>query len=180
MAKFLTNDRQEHIKNKANSVLKKYGCGDKRNLLFHIARDNDIEVMEADLYEISGALRKENNNWRIYINRQDSPTRQRFTLAHELGHYFMHRDKRPEFIDGGFVMQRMESSKYEEEELEANEFAGNLIMPETEISERLEGARHITTQNVVELAKEFRVSTLAMATRLRNIGYEVPNPEQAA
>ena len=40
--------------------------------------------------------------------------------------------------------------------------------------------RSVTAQNVLELAEGSRVSPLAMATRLRNIGYDVPPPESSS
>lgn len=181
MHSLLPAQKRDLIKEQANGVLRRYeGMQDIQSLLLQIAKDNNVEVLEADMFEISGALRREDSQWRIYVNRQDSPTRRLFTLAHELGHYFLHKDKRSEFVDSGFVMHREEVSKYHEEELEANEFAGNLIMPEAEIVKRIGQERSVTAQDVLELASAFRVSPLAMATRLRNIGYHVHDPAQAA
>ena len=148
-------------------------------MLLNIAKDNNIEVREADLFDISGTLRRENDHWRIYINRQDSSTRQLFTLAHELGHYFLHKESRTEFIDGSFVLNREETTKYELEELEANEFAGNLIMQEDAIVKRIGKEQRVNVKHVEDLATEFGVSLPAMAVRLRNIGYDIPDKPAA-
>lgn len=42
--------------------------------------------------EISGAICKEDEKYVIYINESHSVTRNRFTLAHELGHYFYDKE----------------------------------------------------------------------------------------
>lgn len=161
------------IKERANSVLEKYRTiSDARELMFAIAKDENIKIVETDLFEMSGALRKENNAWVLYVNTSDSPNRKLFTIAHELGHFFVHSEFCDEFVDGQLI-SRTEQEKYAAVELEANEFAGNLIMPEVRVRERI-GSSDLTEARVIELANEFNVSAIAMATRLRNLDYEVP------
>lgn len=169
MNRLLSQQRIEEIKQGANAVLDKYrGIDDPLQLVSRIAADQGIQILEADLYEISGALRKEGGRWVIYVNRGDSQQRKLFTVAHELGHYFVHRDLCDEFVDGQLV-SRDEQDRYAAKELEANEFAGNLIMPEARVRERVAG--QVTADTLQSLAKSFGVSTLAMETRLRNLGY---------
>jgi Zn-dependent peptidase ImmA (M78 family) len=164
---------RDQIKDCANSILKRYlAYGDAVERLTKLAKDNGVEVLEADMYDMSGALKRDRSGWKIYINRQDSPTRQIFTLAHELGHFFLHREEDEEFVDGDFVMNRDEDAKYRRKEMEANEFAGCIVMPEDMIRRRL-GDRTPDDQTVVDLANQFHVSPLAMAIRLRSIGYEM-------
>jgi Zn-dependent peptidase ImmA (M78 family) len=165
---------RERIRDCANGILKRYlPYGDAVERLAKLAKDNGVTVLEADMYDMSGALKKEYDGWKIYINRQDSPTRQLFTLAHELGHFFLHRESDEEFVDGDFVMNRDEDAKYRKTEMEANEFAGNIVMPEGMIRTRLRD-RQPTDETVIDLAQQFNVSPLAMAIRLRSIGYELP------
>lgn len=164
---------RERIKDCANALLKRYlAYYDGFERLAKVAKDHGVEVLEADLYDMSGALKREQGRWRVYINRQDSPTRQLFTLAHELGHFFLHKDEAEEFVDGDFVMNRDDDTKYTQEELEANEFAGNLVMPEGMIRAKL-GDKTPDDEAVLGLARNFQVSPLAMAIRLRSIGYEL-------
>ena len=148
---------------------------DPMERMIQIATDNDIGIFEGDLYEMSGALRKKDDKWSIYVNRGDSGQRKLFTIAHELGHFFAHRDLCDEFVDGQLI-SRSEQEKYAVLELEANEFAGNLIMPESEVKQRVTG--EITRETLQSLARSFGVSTLAMTTRLKNLGYETPTAEQ--
>lgn len=171
---FLFNGDRNRIRTIVDGILRRYRAPQSNfELLQRIARDSDLEVLEAHLHDLSGALRREDGRWRVYINRDDSPARQLFTLAHELGHFFLHREARSEFVDGDLVMNRDEDSKYVREELEANEFAGNLIMPAGQIERRLPSKRP-TERQIIDLADFFRVSPLAMAIRLRTLGYGVP------
>ena len=120
MNKLLEPVKLKEIRDKANKALSGYEGIEKTNdRLLKMAKDNHIEVLEAELYDISGALRREGNGWKIYVNRQDSPQRKRFTIAHELGHYFLHADEGEEFVDGS-VFTRSDTERYGQRELEAN------------------------------------------------------------
>ncbi len=168
--------RVEEIKQQANTLLKSYlHIQDPLERLIKIAEDNDIKILQSDLYEISGVLRKESQGWVIYVNTSDSTPRKLFTIAHELGHYFVHRNECEEFIDGQFIA-RNEQEKHAIKELEANEFAGNLIMPEERVKELAAG--QITGEVIYDLAKSFGVSRIAMETRLKNLGYATPSRQQ--
>lgn len=176
MNALLPGDRVEMIKERANTVLARYkSVQDPFDRLRKIAAEHGVEVLEAELYDISGTLTREGDGWKIYVNRQDSPQRQLFTVAHELGHFFVHGDKCSEFVDGQFVA-RDDDENTAEAELEANEFAGNLIMPEEKVraavGEDVGGG--ISVDSITSLARRFGVSTLAMAIRLKNLGYAVP------
>lgn len=174
MNKLLAPEKRKEIQQKANELLGKYSDAEKTaSLLQKIAKDNNIEIVESDLFDISGALRFENGKWRIYVNKDDYHTRKIFTIAHELGHYFMHSDGEKEFVDGQFVFNRDDADRFSQREIEANEFAGNLVMPESAIRKQLKG-QTLTMDKVLELAKKFNVSALAMATRLRNLEINVP------
>jgi Zn-dependent peptidase ImmA (M78 family) len=173
MHRLLAPEKVDAIKLQANDILKAYR--DIRNPLdriVKIAADNDIQILQSELYEMSGALRKEKGKWVIYVNAADSAQRKLFTIAHELGHYFVHKDECDEFIDGQLI-SRTEQEKFAAKELEANEFAGNLIMPEEQV--RALAIGEVTSESIQSLAKSFGVSTIAMATRLHNLGYDTPN-----
>jgi Zn-dependent peptidase ImmA (M78 family) len=72
-------------------------------LLYRICDDEGIELFKAVMGDLAGVLRPEGDRWRIYLNRGDSPTRRRFTLAHLLGHYFLHASPGRTFTEGPFV-----------------------------------------------------------------------------
>lgn len=101
----------------------------------------------------------------IRINRHESKERQRFTLAHEIAHFLLHRDK----LKNGI----MESVLYRadgisnQEEIEANKLAAEMVMPFSAIESRMGNRRaHIDSEMVKEFAREFRVSAPAMEIRL--------------
>lgn len=96
----------------------------------------------------------------IYVDATENAARQRFTIAHELGHYVERINQGQN--DFAFIDER--STKYDLHEFYADEFAGNLLMPESEIR-RLQsrGRSHI------EMAAHFGVSPAALNTRLNRL-----------
>lgn len=96
----------------------------------------------------------------IYVDATEIETRQRFTIAHELGHYVERINNGQ--TDFAFIDER--GTKYDLHEFYADEFAGNLLMPADEI-ERLQR----DWKSNIEMAAYFGVSPAAMTTRLKRI-----------
>jgi Zn-dependent peptidase ImmA (M78 family) len=98
-----------------------------------IARELGIDVFEAQLDpQISGTIVKEvGQDPTIILNRDDSPVRRRFSAAHELGHYVRRADEpdRYQYVD---YRGPLAGEGLNEEEIYANTFAANLLMPERE------------------------------------------------
>lgn len=179
MTNTLLNQRQcNEIENLVSQLLNKYNNGwNQWSIVKNIAKDENIALEEGELNDISGILFKNNEEqWKIIVNKDDSATRQLFTIAHELGHYFLHKNHFNKFVDGQFVqasMERTELTKFQQDEVEANEFAGSLIMPKKIIEEELgepTGVK-VSEHQVASLASKFGVSSLAIITRLKNLGY---------
>lgn len=133
-----------------------------------LARDLGLEVFKSPLSpKISGLIEPSETakaGFRIKINRYEMLERQRFTLAHEIAHFLLHRDK----IGGGVfdnVMYRSNlSSKYE---VEANRLAAELIMPDNMINKEREKLGEISSDEIIVLLSEiFHVSQPAMRIRL--------------
>lgn len=104
------------------------------------------------------------NEWGIFYNDKARPERQRFTLAHELGHFVLHRDSHASFnCDKESIYTGADTLKLIERE--ADEFASNLLMPGDLLRQRISGKR-IDFHLLGELAKEFGVSLEAMCIRL--------------
>lgn len=114
-----------------------------------------------------GALVRNPDNpveWGIFYNDKARPERQRFTLAHELGHFVLHRDGHASFnCDKESIYTGADTLKLIERE--ADEFASHLLMPGDLLRQRISGKR-IDFHLLGELAKEFGVSLEAMCIRL--------------
>jgi Zn-dependent peptidase ImmA (M78 family) len=117
---------------------------------------------------------KQEPNFIILISTQKPFTRQHFTIAHELGHYFLHQDiiKSEESIvdgegslDGSKMLFRLDNAEYSRVETEANNFAAALIMPTALVIKAWK-----TLKSIEEVAKVFNVSPSAMSIRLEKLG----------
>lgn len=114
---------------------------------------------------ISGSLKKEKKTgkWVMQINALHHPTRQRFTIAHELGHHILHGGIKNEFSDEEFFR----SNESDWMEVEANRFAADILMPENEFRNYIIN----TSKKVAEIASHFQVSPKAVTVRAEQLGY---------
>jgi Zn-dependent peptidase ImmA (M78 family) len=90
------------VETKARAVLARYTGDEPGDVLWRICRGEGVALADADLGDLRGILRQEAGAWRIYLNRQDTPVRRRFTLARLLGHYFLHAAPGRTFVAGMF------------------------------------------------------------------------------
>lgn len=113
----------------------------------------------------------------IVVNLNHPSVRRRFTIAHEIGHYQLHRRSEdiPVFIDRA-VYHRKESAEGVDHlmEMQANAYAAGLLMPEALLDAYLE--KHPTLDlekpaDIKALAEDFEVSRPAMEFRLKNLGF---------
>ena len=119
---------------------------------------------------LSGLLYKKNDKHIILVNSNHPPVRQRFTIAHELGHYFLDHHSNL-FIDKGNLYRNDKSSEGNLRwEKDANKFAAELLMPEELMIDLVEEKKLEDDEDLVELAKELEVSTQALTYRLNNLG----------
>jgi IrrE N-terminal-like domain len=114
-----------------------------------------------------GALVRNPENhaeWGIFVNPKARAERRRFTVAHELGHFVLHRATQATFnCDKESVYTGIDTLKAIERE--ADDFASNLLMPGNMLRDRIDGKR-IDIYLLGALAKEFGVSLEAMCIRL--------------
>ena len=131
-----------------------------------IAECENIKIVYVELDSaVSGYLKLENGNWVIGVNQSHNSKRQRFTIAHELGHFYMHREKNLAFEDTTFFRDSVNSSI----EFAANEFAANLLMPETKVRDAINSGM----KSLEELATRFEVSIAAIKYRVVSLGYKL-------
>jgi Zn-dependent peptidase ImmA (M78 family) len=117
---------------------------------------------------ISGQIWKENSSYIIRVNRNEARERQRFTIAHELAHYLLHRDVIDNSPDGITDNVLYRSGAPERIEYEANRLAADLVMPMGLIEKRLKDdfGGVVTEATIESLAASFEVSKAAMEIRL--------------
>lgn len=144
----------------------------KRVKLDRLIKDqhNDIEIK----YEafpndgISGKLYFKDGKWIISINQNHNQVRQRFTIAHEYGHYLMHKDLNTVFEDSVFFRNDIKDSV----EYAANDFAAKLLIPEPLLRACIDNEG---IKEIAQLAVIFGVSAKAMSNRVINLGYKTRN-----
>lgn len=111
----------------------------------------------------------------VGVNALHAPSRQRFTLAHELGHIQLHRSEleRAVHVDRGSLRRDgLAAAGTDPSEIEANTFAAELLMPAGLLLAALDG-RSVDLEDdaaVASLAKRFKVSEAAMRYRLSSLG----------
>lgn len=111
-------------------------------------------------YPYSGYYRVYLGRPSIEFNVLEAPVRQRFTVAHELGHYALGHDDAPR-DSGNFP------ASGDPRERQANRFAAELLMPGALLTQLLQDGM---AANVQALAQRFGVSQDAMGYRLINLG----------
>jgi Zn-dependent peptidase ImmA (M78 family) len=147
-------------------------------------KHNDLRILTpAQMHDdLSGAIIFQDKIFYIFVNSNRSEKRQYFTIAHELGHYYLHKDYLRlgnQIIDqdtitnigaAGALYRPDDTSSIDFElknfEKEANNFAASLIMPEKLVRD----AWKATDGKVDECAEIFKVSTVAMSVRLERLG----------
>lgn len=125
-----------------------------------------IDPNEAEAY-----VEKQGESFVIGISHAVAPTRRRFSIAHELGHLFLHMGYLRDVEKWANVGRYEESIKYRfgysEEEYEAHEFAGAFLMPELEFREIAESFKRDNKYQVTRIADYFGVSVEAASIRGR-------------
>jgi Zn-dependent peptidase ImmA (M78 family) len=140
-----------------------------------IAKKRGLEIKAYDLGEdISGALIIDRGKGTIGYSPKESKVRQRFTIAHELGHYELHKQETGLFIDKEFkiLFRDGNSSKGEiKKEQEANAFAAALLMPEKLLVKEIKKNNFDLgdEDSLKQLAKLFNVSVSAISFRIANL-----------
>ena len=138
-----------------------------------IAKLEGIQIIElpgAD--DISGALFRKGSRTIIAVNPRHHVHRRRFTVAHELGHFFEHAEVESH-VDQDFRISFRDarsSGAVDRMEIMANEYAAKLLMPEEFLLRDVIKRDKVTDSFVTSLAARYAVSTTAMRIRLTNLG----------
>lgn len=127
--------------------------------------DPVTKVAEEELDGFAGALvpSESRTRWGIVYGTGQSPGRRRFTVAHEFGHYLLHRRKYPNGIHSSEA--DVDGRTKLEVEREANEFASWLLMPLDDYRKQVSPKDKPDFEVLGQCADRYEVSLVAAALR---------------
>lgn len=125
-----------------------------------------VKIFAAKLADkVSGVLVRDTtyntrSGFVIFVDQDEPAVRQRFTAAHELGHFVLHKEAVGHKNEDNYLLRSEGMSN--RQEAEANKFAASLLMPFDLIEAAMKNG--VTTPK--DLARHFKVSEIAMSIRL--------------
>lgn len=158
-------------------IIESYGIDAPPISVEVIATKMGLDVRPYDLGQnVSGVLVMDSGRGTIGFNPHESKVRQRFTIAHEIGHFQLHKEDSAVFIDKDFkILFRDENSSTGDikREQEANAFAAALLMPASLLLKEIKNHNFdlADEDSLKELAKLFNVSIPAMTYRIANLNF---------
>lgn len=174
-----------NIKAQVTRLLREAGVTGPPVPVEQIARSLNAQIRHEPFSgDVSGALLRDERATIIGVNALHPETRQRFTIAHELGHLVFHTGHPVHFDRAPFrinLRNAASSVACDPEEIEANRFAAELLMPawmlkrdllEQEIA-GVDVSDEYALETVKWLANRYQVSVQAMAIRLATLGFTV-------
>lgn len=158
----------EKIETSAEEILARFDIKGIPVPIEEVARQLDIRISRAPSKDFSGLLIRKDSRALIGVNSNEAPVRQRFTIAHELGHFILH-PQQDAFVD--FRKDRTSKEIKPQRERHADMFAAALLMPRRAL---LKDFRRLTKDGYTEdvpsrLARQYAVSEDAMRFRLMNL-----------
>lgn len=129
-------------------------------------------TIQKEAFFSDGAVEKEGNGFKIIVSPFQDEKRERFTIAHELGHLFLHMGYRT----NNELWEKQENNIYHrignsEKKYQANEFAAAFLMPATEYLSVLNKVAEGNMVDTSKIAEYFNVSIEAAANRGKFLGY---------
>lgn len=161
------------IEQYARQILKQHGLYALPINPVLLANRLGVTVNNAKFADDSWAalISRRGQHTQVFVEQSDPPYRKRFSIAHELGHHFLHLMEDGEIVDKRADMFRERSqnganwSPERFKEVEANWFAAELLMPQEFVR-----AEWKLNPNVSTMAKVFNVSEEAMGYRIDALG----------
>jgi Zn-dependent peptidase ImmA (M78 family) len=170
---------QSKVEEAAEELLRESGVEAAPVPVEDIARSLGTQlVFDSFDSDLSGILYRGKGAVIIGVNSTHSAKRQRFTIAHELGHLRLH-EKQVMFVDKAVRVDRRDitaSAGVDEREIDANGFGAALLMPRKMLISEIESLTDspqssLDAESLIELlAERFDVSQQAMKYRLANLG----------
>lgn len=173
--------RYKLIRMRVEQLLAHHGIKQAPVDIERLARGLGAEVIRKPAEDnLSGFILRDQGRVVIGVNSEHPKTRQRFTLAHEIGHLLLHEGE-PLHVDSdtpGFSVNRRDQRSREGSDVterEANHFAAELLMPATFLEQDIGNAESVdlldTKETILDdIAKKYGVSVKALTFRLANLG----------
>ncbi|HJQ24669.1 MAG TPA: ImmA/IrrE family metallo-endopeptidase [Blastocatellia bacterium] len=180
----VTRKKREQIKEAAGKFLLLADIEKPPVSVNHIARLQGVQVRYVPCEEeMAGLLYREGEQVIIGVNALNTKTRQRFTIAHELG-YLQINGPEKLHVDvkfNAFIGNPGASKAIDTAEIEANIFAFELLMPEAFLKrDIIEKDYDIEDEEWVRtLADKYKVSMSIMAFRLSDLDLTLSLPSVA-
>ena len=156
--------RADTVERKALEVLKRFGLANPPVALEDICRAEGLAVCARPFDYVAGLFVNDDVFPVIVVNSRQPSTRRRFTVAHELGHYYL-RHKRSSFAEPGGASRQ---------ERDAERFAANLLMPAAWVRRCWKTYAANPENRVSILTDLFEVSKAALRVRLKELDLDGP------
>jgi Zn-dependent peptidase ImmA (M78 family) len=142
-----------------------------------LAREVGLEVFRSDEIpsDYSGMIVRDEtgggaSGYAIYVNARHPEVRRRFTIAHEIAHFLLHRDLIGDGIqDDGLYRSGLSNIV----EKQANRLAADILMPRQLIVQVINSGI-VAPDDIDNLAKLFNVSRDAMSIRVLGVSATQP------
>ena len=190
----MNTKKAEVIEKKANEARQKLKKPNNCDIsMEELMKAHNISYAFKELTDnISGASMTTKHGKKMIIINEDQPkTRQRFTIAHEVGHLLLGHDTPLNTQDKAVVNNTRRTEEPSQilfrndktsegsdwREIEANHFAASLLMPKEILNRKINkiiqknSKNYLSEYDVHELANTFRVSSISMSIRLSRLGF---------
>lgn len=138
------------------------------DIFSYVKTIDDIKIFNEDFKDdISGIIERFTHYYQITLNKYHSELRRRFTLAHELAHFYLHKEylnQHKKIEDNILFRKQLNNNQMEKE---ANEFAAELLMPKNEFEKEIKNGNN----TIEKLSFCFQVSYAAVKYRAFKLGY---------
>ena len=159
----------------ANTIRYRYGIEGPITDIDHVVErmgGEVIEDMSIDGFSDGGIRKISDNSFQIVVSPFQSEERRNFTIAHELGHLFLHMG----FMTNAEQWNKNNNVAYyrngnSDLEYQSNEFAAAFLMPQNDYKQIMDKYTDGNWVDTSEIAKYFHVSIDAAANRGKWLGY---------
>jgi len=160
----------EKIETEAEKILTALNIKETPIQVEEIASRLSLKISREPSDDFSGLLIRKDGRALIGVNSNEAPVRQRFTIAHEIGHFVLHprKDAFVDYRDNKKEIMRTPAERH------ANMFAAALLMPRNLLEKDFKNIckNGFTEEELEKLAEKYQVSDEAMKFRLMNLNLQ--------